>query len=351
MRLLICTQAVDKTDPVLGFFHRWIEEFAKHCESVIVICLREGKHQLPSNVKVLSLGKERGGSRLTRIIRFCYYVLRHIRSYDAAFVHMNPEYALLGGGLWKMARKRRVLWYTHKSTGIILRIASRMVDTICTASAESFRLKRRHVVVTGHGIDTALFTIPRTKPVDFLRMATVGRITKSKGIHTLLDAAALLPQKGVPYRFSIVGAPVTRSDERYQDSLWDKIEELNISTFAGFTGSKTAEQIPAVLASTDVFLHASDTGSLDKAMLEAMAVGCVVVSSNDAAKPILRMIQDGLAVARPEPEAFAQAIQKVYGLGADGRREVGERSRALVAEQHSLTKLIEKIVWILNGNK
>jgi len=58
MKLLIITQAVDTTDSNLGFFHGWIEEFARHCSKVTVICLREGKHSLPTNVRVLSLGKE-----------------------------------------------------------------------------------------------------------------------------------------------------------------------------------------------------------------------------------------------------------------------------------------------------
>src|SRR3989344_6741688 len=57
MRLLIVTQKVDKNDPVLGFFHRWIEKFAKNFERVTVICLGKGEYNLPANVKVLSLGK------------------------------------------------------------------------------------------------------------------------------------------------------------------------------------------------------------------------------------------------------------------------------------------------------
>ncbi|MBI4086504.1 hypothetical protein HY416_00780 [Candidatus Kaiserbacteria bacterium] len=59
MKLLICTQTVDRGDPTLGFFHEWIAEFARHCERVIVVCLFEGEHSLPENVTVLSLGKER----------------------------------------------------------------------------------------------------------------------------------------------------------------------------------------------------------------------------------------------------------------------------------------------------
>ena len=58
MKLLIITQTVDINDQILGFFHRWVEEFAKHCEQITVICLEKGIHDLPQNVRVFSLGKE-----------------------------------------------------------------------------------------------------------------------------------------------------------------------------------------------------------------------------------------------------------------------------------------------------
>jgi len=58
MKLLIITQKVDMNDDVLGFMHGWINEFAKHCEKITVICLQKGEHELSDNVKVLSLGKE-----------------------------------------------------------------------------------------------------------------------------------------------------------------------------------------------------------------------------------------------------------------------------------------------------
>ncbi len=352
MNILICTQTVDKNDPVLGFFHNWIKEFAKHCEAVTVICLREGKHELPPNVRVRSLGKEKGRrSRVVYVLKFWYFCLRHLFSYKAVFIHMNHEYAVLGWLIWKLAGKRRVLWYTHKSTPLLLRLASRIVDTICTASAESFRLKRENVVVTGHGIDTEVFSAPRAKPVDFMRIVTVGRVSRSKKIGTMLKAMPLLPKNGVAYRFTIVGTPITADDQKYQQELWDKIEELHIGDFSGFAGPKEASEIPDILAASDIFLHASDTGSLDKAMLEAMSERCVVISSNDAAKPILNAVQDGLAVEKTDPELFARAITRVYEMGIDARIKIGERSRVLVEQEHSLTKLIEKLIWILNGNK
>ncbi len=59
MKLLILTQKVDKNDDILGFFHGWIAEFARYCEKVTVVALEVHEYDLPRNVKVLSLGKEK----------------------------------------------------------------------------------------------------------------------------------------------------------------------------------------------------------------------------------------------------------------------------------------------------
>src|SRR3989344_551624 len=134
MRLLICTQAVDRNDPVLGFFHRWIEEFSPHAEKVTVICLRKGEYDLP-NIEVIALS-ERG--RLLRAIELLSIVFRRRREYDTVFVHMNPEYIVAAGWLWRILGKKVALWYAHKSVDLKLRIATTFAHIICTASKGSF---------------------------------------------------------------------------------------------------------------------------------------------------------------------------------------------------------------------
>jgi glycosyltransferase involved in cell wall biosynthesis len=348
MRLLICTQAMDSEDPALGFFHHWVLEFAKHAEGIEVLCLREGKHDLPAHVHVHSLGKERGVSRLTYLIRFYFFSLRYLFRYDSVFVHMNPEYAILGWPLWKLAGKKRVLWYAHKSTPIRLRLGSRLVHTICTASPESFRLKRSHLVVTGHGIDVSLFSIPRLPAPDFLRLCVLGRISRSKGIHVILEALTDLPKNGVPYQLMIVGAPMTRDDERYQKELQQYIEAYNLRSVTCM-GAQPTTAIPLLLSRFDILVHPSTTGSLDKVILEAMAAECVVISSNDAARPILAKIHPDCVVAEPRAELFVRALKNIYSLGKDGRHSLGEKGRAIVAAEHALPNLIDQLVGILKN--
>jgi hypothetical protein len=113
MRLLLITQKVDRSDPVLGFFHRWIEKFSKYYESITVICLYKGEYNLPNNVRVLSLGKENGKSKIEYIINFYKYIYQEKDNYDKVFVHMNQEYILLAGIVWKIMKKDIFMWRNH----------------------------------------------------------------------------------------------------------------------------------------------------------------------------------------------------------------------------------------------
>src|SRR3989344_92970 len=112
-KILIVTQKVDKNDPILGFFHRWLEEFAKYFEKVTVICLEKGKCDLPQNVKVLSLGKENGRSKFKYLKNFYHFIWQERENYEVVFVHMNEEYVLLAGLPWRLLGKRISMWRNH----------------------------------------------------------------------------------------------------------------------------------------------------------------------------------------------------------------------------------------------
>ncbi|MEK7535920.1 MAG: glycosyltransferase [Patescibacteria group bacterium] len=262
MKLLILTQKVDRTDSNLGFFHRWIEEFAKHYEQVTVICLQEGEHSLPANVTVKSLGKEKGTNKFTQILHFAFCVLHS--DYQSVFVHMNPEYVVLAGWYWRLMGKCVGLWYTHKHVDLKLRIAEKFANVIFTASPESFRLRSNKVIVTGHGIDTDHFS--PSPQMQGNRVVSAGRISKSKHIEEMIATAA-------PERLLVAGAPITDEDKRYLDTLSGK---------ADFVGSIKYAEMPNFYRSAKLFLNASTTGSLDKAVLEALACAVPVRTSNEA---------------------------------------------------------------------
>lgn len=273
MKLLIVTQVVDTEDPVLGFFVRWIEEFAKHIERIEVICLKEGKHTLPANVRVHSLGKERGAaSRAAYAFRFLSLAWRLRNDYDAIFVHMNPEYVVLGGLFWRLLGKRVALWYTHKSVNLKLRIAAAFSNIIFTASKESFRLASSKVHVMGHGIDVDFFC-PDTSAARGDWALSVGRLMPSKR-HDLAIQGAV--RDGRALRIAGEGPERARLEALAQE----------LHTTVQFLGALAQTQLRAEYRTAAYLIHTSETGSLDKVVLEALACGLYFVTNDPALKPL-----------------------------------------------------------------
>ena len=76
MRLLFITQAIDERDPVLGFVCWWLRAFAGEFAYISAVCLRKGESDLPKNISVYSLGKERAMRRFQCAISFLRYIWR-----------------------------------------------------------------------------------------------------------------------------------------------------------------------------------------------------------------------------------------------------------------------------------
>ncbi len=347
MKLLILTQAVDKTDSNLGFFHRWVEEFAAHCEQVTVICLRRGEYSFPSNVRVLSLGKEDGTNKLTRVFRFYSYVFEAKRNYDAVFVHMNAEYIVLGGWFWKRWGKKVSLWYAHKSVTRTLQFAMRFVDFVFTVAPESFKIASEKVRAVGHGIDTELFKPDIREPSLETRIITTGRIAGSKHLIEMLNVLDVLHERGTLFTFTIVGEPITPEEEKYAASLRAEIAKRPYHAKVYMRGAILHDNLPAVLNLQDIFLNFATTGNMDKAGLEALSTGVPVLSINENFKQLLQPFD--LFVPSTHPALIAEAMQKYIGKSDREKSGIAATLRNIVVAEHSLSRLIPKILAVLEA--
>lgn len=331
MNLLIVTQKVDRTDPILGFFHRWIAEFAKHCETVTVIGQSVGMYDLPPNVRVLSLGKERQQPRFFQVLRFWFLLLRHARAYDAVFVHMTPIWVVLGWKVWFLLCKPIYLWYEARGGGLPLRLALLCVRKVFSASAGGMPVRTRKSVIVGHGIETERFA-PGSAPRDPTLLVTVGRITAAKRILVILHALAALPN---PFHLIIVGVPVTTDDRATLTTVQDTIHHLHLNDRVTMQTLPNVA-LPLLLQRAILFLHASET-ALDKAVLEAMACGCVVISCAEAFRYILP------ANLCTSPEKMAAVIQWFCAIPHTEQEHLRRALRRTVVEYHSLPRLVARL--------
>jgi glycosyltransferase involved in cell wall biosynthesis len=329
MRILIVTQSVDINNPILGFFHAWVLEFSKHFESVTIICLEKGEYDLPENVKVLSLGKEKGKSKISYLLNFCKYIWQERNNYDVVFVHMNPIYVILGGLFWKFVGKRIGLWYVHKNIDTKLRLSAFIADYIFTASKESFRLESNKVHIVGHGIDTQKFRSVEHVPAH--RIVTVGRVSKTKNLIKIVQLLQVVRETDVRYTLTIIGDSVTPEDLKYKSDLLDVINQLGLGEVVYLIGSRTQSELAEILPSYDIFVNLSETGSMDKAVLEAAASGLKIVTNNIAFKSLFN---EGFVLS-DDPQTIAYRLIQLNDVSWD--------TRMVVEREFNIGLLIDKI--------
>ena len=342
--LLIITQKVDKNDQLLGFFIDWISRFAQNFGKVTVLCLEKGEFNLSENVRVISLGKDRGVSKPVQLFNFYKFIFGLKNDYDIVLVHMNPIWVVLGGFSWRMMNKKIFLWYTHKAVTPKLRLAEKFADTIFTASPESFRLFSRKVIVTGHGIDADLFSPGQgEKAYDgVLRILSVGRISPVKNYETLVKAGKIMREQGKDFHVTLVGEPALASDKAYEATIKELVRAHDLTNKFTFLGKISHRNLPDIYRKHDVFVHLSRTGSLDKAVLEAMASGLNVLSCNDSARAFL-------------PKEFIFEDNDPIGL-AEKIVAVSDKSpqsnlKDYVVKNHGLNRLIKKISDLMDTRK
>ena len=140
-----------------------------------------------------------------------------------------------------------------------------------------------------------------------------------KNCDGLLRAWALARNEAGKRQLVIVGAG---RDEKYLASLHSLAAELGITPDVVFVGAVPLEETVAFYRAADAFVYPSLNETFGLPILEAMACGCPVVTSETSAMP---ETAGGAAVLSDpaEPASIAKAILEAVGPDRDRMRERG----------------------------
>jgi glycosyltransferase involved in cell wall biosynthesis len=165
-------------------------------------------------------------------------------------------------------------------------------------------------------------------------VTTVGRLHEQKGMAYFLRAAASVRHSRPDCHFLLVGhGPL-------EDELRRLAEEFRIAdrvTFLGF-----CDDVPAVLAATDVFVLASLWEGMPNAVLEAMAAGVPVVATR--VEGTVDIIEDGKTGLVVLPRDIPGLVTAVLRLLEDPTRAraLAEAGQAHVREHFPLDAMVRR---------
>lgn len=176
-----------------------------------------------------------------------------------------------------------------------------------------------------------------------LKILCIGSLQPYKGISYLIDACAILRDKGVNFRCQVIGKGELQSE------LQNRIAKKGLGEFVILLGPRKQDEVAKLLSEADCYVQPSvitNTGKMEGipvAIMEAMAAGLPVIASNLSGIPeLVKHQQTGLLVAPADSEALADAILKI-GEAPDFASKLSEQGREWVLTEFDLKKNVLKL--------
>ena len=261
---------------------------------------------------------------------------------------LTPIARLLGYKVVWMEHTLIDNWLTLNPLKFLYRWWSRQVKIV----AISFAIKKQlveigvdseRVVVIHNGIDQAAFAAGATPSPRYKKtfvVGYVGRLSKEKGLSTLLQAVKIARDVIPNLRVILVGDGSEKSDLRWL------AKNIGIDSLVQFVGWQ--EQPAKWLVNFDlVVLPSTRREAFGIVLLEAMALGKPVVASRVGGIPeVVEQNKTGLLVEAGNHEMLAQAIINLYNQ-PDSLKQFGENGRNRALEFFSLAKMLNKFDELL----
>jgi glycosyltransferase involved in cell wall biosynthesis len=197
------------------------------------------------------------------------------------------------------------------------------------------------VVKIANGIDFSRFPstdiaarLARAKSRGRRVITTVANLRPGKGHDVLLKAAARVVRRVPDVQFQIVGDGPRRQELEQQASA------LRISAQVSFLGHR--DDVPAVLAESDIFAFPSFMEASPNAVIEAMAAGLPVVATRVGGIPeVIEHERTGLLVAPGDDRALAAAILRLIER-PDLAAQAADAARQAVEARLSFDRMVSE---------
>ena len=248
--------------------------------------------------------------------------------------------------------KRRILHRLYNKSAQVLAVS----DGAREAAIRFYGIRPDRILTLRNGVDTDWVLEQSTQPIDndwwtrdkqietasrVVRIVSAGRLNQQKGFHLLIDALVQVRQRihDVEFRLAILG------DGPHRESLEQQIADLKLSDVVhlpGFQGNAIAWY-----RSADVFVLPSLVEGMPNVLLEAMACGTPVISSDCHSGPaeILGGGRYGRLVPPGNINALRESLTAAL-LDPAGIRQTAAIAQSHVAEEWSAraaTKRLEEI--------
>jgi colanic acid/amylovoran biosynthesis glycosyltransferase len=178
------------------------------------------------------------------------------------------------------------------------------------------------------------------------RIVSVGRLVEKKGHDVLIEACRRVADRGCRIDCEIVGDGPLRAE------LESRIARLGLAGVVRLAGPRSHAEVEERLVAADLFVLAcrvgrdGDRDGMPVAIAEAMAAGVPVVSTRIGG--IEELVRDGTGLLVPpdDPDALADAIERLVDAAPEVRERMGRAGRDVVAADFTVGAGVSRLAGL-----
>jgi glycosyltransferase involved in cell wall biosynthesis len=165
-----------------------------------------------------------------------------------------------------------------------------------------------------------------------LKILSIGRSHWVKGYTDALDACALLKKENFDFQYALIGV----GDD--EELIFQKAQ-LDLEKEVVFKKSIPFKEIITEIQQADILLLSSLEEGIANVVLEAMALGTIVLSANcGGIEEVINHGENGFMVPVRNPEAIAEKIKTIALLSEKEKFEICKKARATIEKQHDFNE-------------
>lgn len=193
-------------------------------------------------------------------------------------------------------------------------------------------------VVNGSGVELDRYTV---EPLpDEPRFLMIGRLLRDKGVGEYLEAARLLKRTHPSASFDLAG-PVDSNPSAFP------FEEVQTAAAEGvIVYHGPLEDVRPLIAGSRIFVLPSYREGTSRSMLEAMAMGRSVITSDvPGCRAAVAQGDNGILVPPRDSAALARAMTRLMDHPEEASR-MGKRSRAIAEQRYDVRQVNAELMRI-----
>lgn len=192
------------------------------------------------------------------------------------------------------------------------------------------------------GVDLSIFN-PRDVPNnDIPHILCVGRLVSAKGQHILLDACAILKERGLKFRLNLIG------DGPDRDSLETLSKNLGLSDSVTFTGALGQDKVIEYYDKADIFIIPSFAEGIPVVLMEAMSKQIPCITTFITGIPeLIDDNEDGMLFAPSDVKSLADKMELLI-KDKKLRHIIGVKASRKISDKYDLEKNCKQMANFFN---